>query len=435
MSAALTLSASRAAGWQAGGQLVSLLFRLGSNLILARFLLPEAWALVGAATSILTLLEWMSDLGTIPTLVRHPNGAQPEWLIAGRRLNILRATAVMLAGMAIAWPYAHWCHLPNLAPILAALSVRPLILALKPPGYPLVRRSMNFRLLVIEELSQTVAGVAVGLALAAWTGSPWSLVAGALAGACVGVAVTWAESPSVPNVPKGWRIPAELRRAGGAIFINTLAMAAWQSIDKVLGPRLIDLEELGLLAVAAGWVIAVEGLGARILEVHFSRMAAMVSLNPDQADKAHRDFFHNLAWKLGPAAALGVLFVPMLVQWAYPSRYQDAGLLLAILTGRMGLRLASQAEFHFLHAKGWIRPATLSFLAAGVVLLVAILPVTSAWGVLGLAWLLVVSGCVQAITQTLFLLRLAPAAFPGWSSWAAICLPVLSGVILALRQT
>ena len=61
-------------GWSSLAQMIGMVIRLGSNLILTRLLAPEAYGLFGTAMAIVTTLEWLSDLGVQPALVRHPDG-------------------------------------------------------------------------------------------------------------------------------------------------------------------------------------------------------------------------------------------------------------------------------------------------------------------------------------------------------------------------
>ncbi len=60
--------------WAGFAQVVGLTIRLVSNVILARFLAPADYGLLGSAMAVLTTLDWLSDIGITPALVRNPAG-------------------------------------------------------------------------------------------------------------------------------------------------------------------------------------------------------------------------------------------------------------------------------------------------------------------------------------------------------------------------
>lgn len=416
--------------WQAGGQTLSLVMRLGSTLILTRFLDPQAWGIVGTAAAVVTLLEWLSDFGVIPTLVRHKEGNQPGWLWEAWRLNMVRAAGLGTVCGLLAWPYAIWLDVPGLAPILLVLGLRPLVGALKPPGYPLLRRELCFKALVFEELSQTFFGILIGLLVAMATDSPWSMVAGTLGGALAGCIMTHILSPKVGPFIRDPEAARQFRIGAGAIFLNTTVMALWLSADKILAPRLLPMADLGLLALATGWILAGESLGARLLDIHFSRLAKLRNCSHtedplEQTQILHAQFFRKTAFLLAIPASVGAIFIPVMLSLVLSGKYIPAGPIMAVLVGRLAFRLASQAEFHLLHTLGYIRPTTISFGLAALITALLIYPVCEWGGVRGLTWLLVGVSGVQALIQTISLRMVAPGAFPGWSAWLAVAAPAL----------
>jgi O-antigen/teichoic acid export membrane protein len=349
-------------GWTTVAQFAGLGIRLVSTVVVARFLPPSAYGLLGAAMAAVTMLEWLTDLGIVPGLTRSPNGDRDEWLRTGWSLNFTRGMGLAAVGVAIAWPWAALMRQPDLGPILAALALRPAILALRSPGSLLYRRRMNFKAVAIEEVLQTFVGASATLATAVLTGSVWALVAGTLVGAATVVATSYVLAPGRPHF--SWNAEAlhELRRFGSGVMLNTIAMAMSQNLDRLAGPRVVTIEELGLYSVAANLAAVGEGLLVRMCDVHF----AALSRRPIPAEQRaeHARIRRKLWAPFLFFVIAGAVAAPFVVRTLYDDRYRAAGLILSVLLVRLGIRMVTLFEFQRLLAAGILRPATLGYLAA-----------------------------------------------------------------------
>lgn len=368
-------TAKRGLGWSAIAQFTCLGIRLCSTIVVARFLPPQAYGLLGAAMAAVTIMEWLTDFGIVPGLTRSEHGDDPDWLATGWSINATRGLALAGFGLAIAWPWSAMLRQPALAPILAALALRPLFLALRSPGSLLYRRGMNFRAIALEEIAQTLCGTAVTLAIAVRTGSVWALVGGTLAGALAVVGTSYALAPSRPRFLWHDQAVDELRRFGRGVLINTIAMAMSQNLDRLAGPRVVSLEELGLYAVAANLAAVAEGLLVRFCDVHFAGLARLHEAHA--RDMAHARLRQRLALPFLSACLAAVLAAPVAIDWLYDERYQAAGPILSLLIVRLAIRAISLFEFQSLLAKGTLRPATLAYLAAMPVQVVGLMTVAA----------------------------------------------------------
>lgn len=385
-------------GWSAATQVAGTAVRLASNLLLTRLLAPDAYALLGTAMAVLTTLEWLSDLGVTAALVRHPNGADRGWLLVGWRLNLHRGAVLAAAAAAAAYPLASFYRQPALTGVLIALALRPLLLALRSPAAPLLRRNLEYRALFAEELGQAVVGSATALALA-WAApgvGVWALVAGTLAGAAAGVAVSYVLVPLAPRWHSDAAASRELRRFGWGVLLNTLVMAAWLNVDRLFGPRVLPLEAVGWYAVASTLAAAVEAVLTRKLDVYFS----LLSRRPpeDRPSWHRRTSLRTLAW-VGPLLCGGAFLAPFAVRVLYDPRYHGAGAVLSVLIARLVFRLAGQLDFQLLLVAGRVRPATVAYLAGGLVNAAAFVPLALGFGAAGVAASAAVSTAVVTAVQ------------------------------------
>jgi O-antigen/teichoic acid export membrane protein len=386
--------------WSVATQVVTTAIRVISTMVLTRLLLPEAYALLGTAMVVLTTLDWLSDLGVTPSLVRHPRGAEADWLLVGWWLNLKRGFLISGLVVLLAYPLGAAYHQPEMILVLLALAARPVLFALRSPGVPLLRRQLEYRALFLDELTQVLVGLIVSLTVA-WfvpNASAWALVAGTLAGALSGVLMTYWLAPMWPRWCADPEARRELTHFGWGVLLNTLMMAIWLNADRLVAPRYLALETMGLFFVAVNLAFAAESLLGKKLEVYL----AMLSRQPAGEQAA----WHTAhAWKvtllLGPILALGINVSPKVVQLLYDPRYANAGILLAALMARLVFRTAGQLDFQFLMASGHLRPAIIANGAGAVVQLLLIIPMLLAFGVYGLLGSLMVTTITVTAVQAL----------------------------------
>ena len=399
---AATVSVPRGAGfglgWSAAAQMVGTVLRLGNTLLLTRLLAPEAYAVIGTALVVLTTLEWLSDLGIIPALVRHPEGTRPDWLLVGWWVALSRGAGLSAVAAVCAVPLAHFYHLPDLAGVMFALALRPALSALRSPAAPVLRRNLENRALFIDEVGQVIVGAAVSIGVAAAypASGAWALAAGTLAGTLAGVVASYVLAPMRPRWFWDPAIARQLAGFGGAVFLNTLVMAAWLNLDRLVGARLLPPEPIGLYVVAWSLAAAAEAVTTRGLEVYFSLLARR---SPEERAEWHDLTADRIARIAGPVLAVGVVISPLVARVLYDSRYLGTGVLLALLLARLLVRVAGQTDFQLLLARGRLRPAILAYGAAAIAQIAMIFPLTAAYGVVGLAFSVLASTVVVTAVQ------------------------------------
>jgi O-antigen/teichoic acid export membrane protein len=168
-----------------GSQLGRVLIRAGSDLLLARLILPQSHGLFDLALSVVTIAAIFRDLGLPYQVIRdqrRPYGSVLLWVVGAGLLlwGLLAAGAPLAAGLdpglpAVLRVYALWVFLDG-------LSVVPKLF---------FERELEVGRLVAPEIARGLAVALVSIALA-WRGAGvWSLVAGELAGAALFAAFLW----------------------------------------------------------------------------------------------------------------------------------------------------------------------------------------------------------------------------------------------------
>ena len=388
-------------GWAGLSQIVGMVIRLGSNLILTRLLVPEAYGLFATAMAVVTTLEWLSDLGIQPALVRHPEGGGPTYLSTGWWLGLGRGFTLSAVTAVLAWPLAMSYGQPALAPILAALALRPAFNAIRSPGMPVLRRTLNYRALFFDEVAQTVVATAVSLTLAWMTRSLWSIVAGTLAGVLAGVVVSYVLCPVAPGFVWSRTAAREIARLGRQVFANTIIMAFWLNTDRLLGLHLVGSLGMGLFAVAWNLSAMIEGLITKACDAYFSMLSRRT--DPEAQAAWHVEVSRRVSVMVMPAMALGCVIAPRLIDLLYDRRYSGARFVFGVMFARLMIRGLGQIQFQYLLATDRARVGTRANLAALIAQALILVPLAHWGGAPGLAVAGLISTTILTGIQTLSL--------------------------------
>ena len=401
-------------------QAFGVVVRLGSNLLLTRLLVPESFAVIGTALAVLAMLEWLSDLGLQPAVIRHPHGESTRVVSTAWWLGLVRGIVLTAIAWMAAAPLGAFYETPELVGVLLVMAVRPLLISLRSPGYPLLRRRMDYRSLFFDEMTQIVGGTAITLGLALWWRSADAIAFGIAGGGVLSMLLSYLIAPAKLSRPNK-AVAHELLRFSGPVFLNTLAMALWLNLDRLLGLKLLPAEEVGLFMLAFNLAAAAEALVVRGCDVYFSSLARVDALD---RDAWHTKQVARLVRYAMPGAAAVAILSPLAVTLLYDARYHAAGPLLAILMVRLMIRGFGQMRFQSLLADGRVGAATVAYVAAFVSQGLMIGPLVASYGVSGLAISSLLSTlivtCVQELATTWTERhRLRPLAYTiGWSGTA-----------------
>ena len=343
-----------------------LVVRLGSSLILTRLLLPGAYGVFGPALAVMFFLEFLSDIGLRPAVVRSQRGEDPAFLGTAWSVVLVRAVGLSAAAFGLAWVLPPVYGMPELWGVLAVLAVRPLLLAVQNPTLYVLYRRLNYKIPFYLDTSQTLIAVPCTILLAWWLGNVWALVFGLLIGDVARLVLSHLLCPRAPALH--WDRPAvrELSHFGVSIFLNTLAYGAWVYFDRLAGPKFLSKDEVGLYILAWGLAEALDNLISRGSEVFYS----MLSRKADGAERAA--FFRRTARRVALFLLPGVVAAALVAPWAfnllYPSKFHGAGILFGLLTARLIMRATSQLQFMYLMMRGEVVLATRAYVVSLAVL-------------------------------------------------------------------
>ena len=207
--------------------------RLAAIVILARFLMPEHFGLIGMVTALTSVAERFKDLGLdFSTLqsdhITHEQVSTLFWINAG--FGILIALLVAVCAPGIAWFYGE----PRLTAIAAVLGMTFVFGGFTIQHQALMRRQMRFGALAQVYVLATTVSSALGVVLA-WCGfAYWALVWKEVAQQAVSVAGVWIWCRWVPGVPR-WRSGIwPMLKVGGSVTGYNLVTFLSRSLDQIV---------------------------------------------------------------------------------------------------------------------------------------------------------------------------------------------------------
>jgi O-antigen/teichoic acid export membrane protein len=161
---------------------------LGTNIVLARLLLPADFGVVALGSSLLTAGIFLSDIGLGAPLIRRPD--PPERADLAAVVGVQLILMVLIAGLtaAIAAP------LGEDGTVVAAMVAALPIVAFRTPGFVTFERTLTYGPLVKVEVAEAVAYAAVAITTVAAGLGLWGLAAAAFARTVTSSGVTVATS-------------------------------------------------------------------------------------------------------------------------------------------------------------------------------------------------------------------------------------------------
>lgn len=305
------------------GQALRFGLQFGSQVVLARLLLPGDFGLVAMAGPLLAFVQIFNELGLTQATVQRAEIGQRElsalfWVNVA--VSVLLAAAVCLAAPAVASFYGE----PRLVPVAVCLAGLLVLSGLAAQHMALLNRRMRFGALAAIDLCCLVAAVAVGVC-AAWAGlGYWSLVLMQAANSATIAALSWALSGWRPSRPGGVRAAAPLLRFGGHVTGHNLLVYLEANLAGVLVGAVDGRHALGLYDRAQRLIYTpVWHLGAPMARVAVAVLSRLRDAPAGYA-RAHARLLQGLLLATAPGLVGTAVMAGTLVPALFGPAWSDA---------------------------------------------------------------------------------------------------------------
>lgn len=319
--------------------------RMGSNIVLARLLAPGAFALVAITSLILAGMTMISDIGIAVTALREGAMSREDehrlWT-----MQFLRGAGTTIVMLAAAWPVGWIYHDAQLARVVAALALLPLLTGAQ-SLYPILAMGQR-RLLpsTLLEIGSRVTVVVVSILFALVSPTVWSLVVGTVAGAVFTTIGGHAMANYRPRftVDRGyiasqWRFSRWIQMSSTVFFLGG-------QIDKLLFPFLYGMTMLGVYGIGASLAVIPTQITQRWSGSVFYPLTTQLLRGDDRA-RAQLAAVRMTMLLYAAVMTLTVIVVaPVFFTLFYKAQYHDAGKFAQILALGVFFEVAEMSLRH-----------------------------------------------------------------------------------------
>lgn len=434
-----------AVGWSFGGTSVQRGLSLASNLIMTRFLMPEAFGLMAMVVTVMAMVNMISDIGIRQSITRDKRGddlhfLQVAWTIQILRSLVIAATVVAFgvglgfAGPALAPPDSVYAD-PQLPGLICASALAIVFQGLQSTAVHNAARNLQLRkVTMIATLNQAITLV-VMVGLVQIHATVWVLLLGMLIGSGQHTIWTHTAFRSVP-MRFAWDrdIAGDMWQFGRWLILSSAAGFIVNQGDRFLLGAFLDSETFGLYVIAALWLQNAAMVLEKVTgQVVFSGFSETLRERRDQFPR----YLARVRWWIDLfliTSFVGLFFgAPFLIGFLYTPEYAGAAGFLSILSLRfiarrqqiLGSVLLAEGDSHLMAASISISALAL---VAGVPLTYYAFGIEAAVAVVALA----------PLAGSFLLVRAAKRKMPEIKIRAdvvwAIAVLVMTGIVLSMMS-
>jgi O-antigen/teichoic acid export membrane protein len=345
--------------WSLAGFALSLVFRLGSNLLMTRLLVPEMFGVMAIASTVMIGLAMFSDLGLKQNIVQSTRGGEPDFLNTAWSIQIIRGLLIFGAALLLCFVILVGSHLgtfptdsvyaaPSLPYVVGILSISAIIAGFESTKlFEASRGILLGRITRLEILTQ-IFGLVCMLVWVFFDRSIWALVAGSLAAS---LSRTILSHILLPGISNSWLWNGEAVREivhfGRWILVASVLGFLVNSGDRLLLGGLVDAKLLGYYAIASLFVGSAEGVLSKLMgDVSFPAFSEVVRVQAKNLKQSYYRFLAVIASISYFTSGFLMTFGQALIDLLYDRRYHESGWILEVTSAiliAVPFRLATQS--------------------------------------------------------------------------------------------
>lgn len=393
--------------------------------VLTRFLSPEDFGVVAAASTVLPFFYLLADLGFAAYIVQVDHAGRrllstAFWFscVAGVLLSVGVVGAAPLFGLAF--------DSDEVVPVLQVLALAVLATALGSVPTAILRREMRFRTLAIQGTTASVIAQVVAVTMVLTGAGVWALVGQVLTVQGMTALLAWTAVRWRPSFAFSREQFVVMARFGGQVLGVECVAVARQWAETAIVSVGLGMAALGYLNIAQRLVQIVQELtGAALLPV---TMVAFAKIR-DSAERLRDAYLRALRMTyaiLAPPLTLLAVAAPLILPLVFGDGWEQSEQVARILA-LAGIMVVGATLDHGLFY-GLGRPGRWFVYALAIdVLTVAVTAVTVRWGLVGVATGFLGVAAVATVSRWFLVARLLqtrPLALSGPFGFLAAAVPL-----------
>ena len=265
----LSQKASRGAFWISSLKILNRLIQFIRIVVLARFLSPNDFGLMGIALIAIYILEVFSTMGFKPALIQRFEEIE-DYLDTAWIISVIRGIFLAIVLLAAAPFICNFFNSPRAVSIMQALAISLVLRGFTSIGIVCFQRELNFKAIFIYMFSITLVETIVSISLVIYLRNIWALVGGMLAGNIVGVAVSFLIHPYRPKFKFYLRKAKELFQFGKWLMLNGIIYFFVENIDSMFIAKFFGSIHLGFYQLGYKFSsIPTKEIGGVVYEIAF----------------------------------------------------------------------------------------------------------------------------------------------------------------------
>jgi PST family polysaccharide transporter len=255
----ITEKANRAVKWSALMEMLSRAVAPIATLVLARFLTPEDFGVVGTAMIAVSFAQMFWDAGLSKVLIQIE---EIDERIAGVVFWTNAALGMITyAILYIASPwFSHFFNSPKSELVLKVLGLQVILASLSTVQHALLVRSLDFRGLFWIRFATAFISVCVSIPLAVLEHGLWALVGGVLTSQLLNCLLLWSVNPWRPRLQYDVQAAKAIMRLGVWFLAESTAGWVIMWIDTLVVAKFLSVHELGVYRTGLMFVALVFAL-------------------------------------------------------------------------------------------------------------------------------------------------------------------------------
>ncbi len=237
------------AAWSGASQVASQGIQMVIKIILARLLVPEDFGLVGMALIFTNLAMTLNELGLSAAIVQRKN-VTDRHLSTAFWASALAGLVLLCACFGLAPLIASFFKRDEVRPIIQVLSLGFVVSSLGTVQSSMLQKEMDFRRIMISDLTGLVATGLLSVGLAFMGLGPWSLVVGSLGGMVGRTASMWVLIRWKPGFYFDWGCFGDLFSFGRHVMGSRLLNYVDSNMDYLVVGKVLDANRLGYYTLA-----------------------------------------------------------------------------------------------------------------------------------------------------------------------------------------
>lgn len=408
--AVASVSAQTAAGvlWLTVQKWVVRLSGFVTIAILTRFLSPEDFGTVAAATAVLPFFYLLADLGFTAYIVQADSTSR-RMLSTGFWFSTLAGLLLCAAVVAIAPLVGVLFRSDEVVPVLQVLALAVVLTAVASVPTALLRRAMRFRALAIQGTIAAIVAQVVAIGMVVTGLGVWALVGQALTALLVTAVLAWVAAAWYPSFAFSRAEFSTMVRFGSQVLgVEFVAMCRALAETAIISVTL-GMTGLGYLNIAQRIVQIVQELtGAALLPVStvaFSRIR-------DAADRLRAAYVRALRMTyaiMSPPLIVVAVAAPLIIPIVFGHGWAESGRVAQILA-LAGIMVVGATLDHGLFY-GLGKPGRWFVYAVTIdVCTVAATAIAVQWGLHAVAWGFLVVAAIATASRWFLVAKLLQAS-------------------------